>query len=257
MKKIYKTTLIILISFVLIGCNNKIDNLITEGKEKVNKEIKKVDSLSKNKIEESINYVIENYDKKVNKDLIYHITLLKTISNNNYVKTSKIKELADLADEYIIKKKEESKSKLSKTIKEIKDNKDNIIDDFYDNYKKYLEISTDFTKSKTKLIVEMETKESITIKKLNKSIDYIFNNYKYPLRNKETTEKTIYYSMYLDTIGTKYKIDNDIIKLGTNMKKYIQEQDNKYITEIESLKDKINSNREALINEILAEYNKG
>ena len=250
MKKII-ILLVLLISILLVPGCKKIDNLIEDGQSKVNDYIKETKDISKETITESVDYILKKFDKKINKEYIYHATLLNTISKNNFVKDCKITELASNAYNYILDKTEDNKDKLEDIVREVKKDKDKLIDDFYNKYKNYIESNAKLVASKTKLIVELREKDSINSKKINKAIDYILLHYKKPFANEEVLDKCIYYSMYLDTIGTKKGIDNDVIKIGKNMKKYIQEQNDKYISKIDEIKDNVNTNKNTLVEEII------
>ncbi len=247
MKKI-----IILLLFItlLTGCNKKNnDNLIKETQAIVEKEIKKMNIYNKKTVKESINYILDNYDKKINKDYIYHSTLLYNIANNKYVKNNPISDLANNIYNYINGKIE--KIELKSLVKKIKKDKNKLIDDFYTNYERNININKYLTDTKTKLITELQTKEAVTTKKVKKAIDYLLLNYKNPFKNTESLEKSIYYSMYLDTIATKYKVENDLIKYARFTKKYIQEYNEKYIKEIEKIKDNVEKNKDQLVEEII------
>ena len=46
-------------------------------------------------------------------------------------------------------------------------------------------------------------------------------------------------------------VNNDVVEIGKNMKKYIQELDDKYIDKITELKSSIKQNRDSLVDQIV------
>ena len=242
MKRIIKCIIIIFSIFILLGCKTDVDKLVRIKKEEVSKKILDSRKISKDKITESVDFIIDNTN--INGDFVYHTLFLKNITSNKYLNDTKIYELAIKADSYMLKQTDNSKRELEDISSYIKKNEHDIIKDFYNKYENYFI-------SSTKLVVEMETKGAINSSKINKAIDYILLNYKNPFKNEEVLEKTIYYAMYLDTVGTKNKVNNDVVELGKNMKKYIQELDNKYIDKITELKSSIKQNRDSLVDQIV------
>jgi hypothetical protein len=251
MKKIIKCTVILLSIFLLLGCKVNVDKFIEEENKNVEKYVAKKTKISKKKISESIDYILDNYNKKINSEYVYHTLLLKNITNNNYLKDSKIYELARTSDEYMLDQSDKNKQKLETTAEYIKKKEKDIVDEFYTSYENYYNSVINLTEAKTKLLVEIETKGAINAKKINKAIDFILLNYKNPFKNEEVLEKTIYYAMYLDTCGTKNRVSNEVIDLGKYMKKYIQELDESYIDKITTLKIKIKPNKDSLVNQIV------
>ena len=249
MKRIIKCIIIIFSIFILLGCKTDVDKLVRIKKEEVSKKILDRRKISKDKITESVDFIIDNTN--INGDFVYHTLFLKNITSNKYLNDTKIYELAIKADSYMLKQTDNSKRELEDISSYIKKNEHDIIKDFYNKYENYFISSTKLGESKTKLLVEMETKGAINSSKINKAIDYILLNYKNPFKNEEVLEKTIYYAMYLDTVGTKNNVNNDVVEIGKNMKKYIQELDDKYIDKITELKSSIKQNRDSLVDQIV------
>lgn len=251
MRKIFKYTLIILCLFLLVGCKVNVDNLVKEGSKKAEKYVNDKEKISKKKVTESIDYVLNNYDKKINGDFVYHTLLLVNMTNNNYLRDTKIYELANQSNDYILSQTDKTKQKLETTAEYIKKKENDIVNDFYKKYENYFNSVKELSEAKTKLLVEIETKGAINAKKINKAVDYILLNYKNPFKNEEVLEKTIYYATYLDTAGTKNQVNNNIIELGKYMRKYIMELDKKYLDKITELKPKIKQNKDSLIDQIV------
>ncbi len=252
-----KKIIILLLSVgMLVGCNTAIDKLIDETKTKVTKELKNVEDIGKDKVKKSIKYIMNNYTKKIDQDFIYNTLVLKTVTANNSLKGNIVKELADTAYEYMMKQSSDNKEKLEKVINNIDDDLDAVVDEFYDIYKNSVVVNTYFAKAKTQIVRMRNTNNFINKDSIKREISIIISNYKNYYRDDEVIEKISYSVMYLDDIGTRYGVDNNIIKLARYTKKYMQENDSKYLEEINKILKDTKNNMDQYIEEIINAINK-
>ena len=249
MNKKYMIVVLLVALVFLVGCENKVDSMIKNTKKDVTNSIK---STSKEKIKESIEYIHDNYEKKINKNFVYHTLLLKKLCDNTYLNDSKVKRLAEASYEYMFRQSKGNKKELEESLDKVYENLDDEVNNFYVLYQRLAVVEGYLTKAKTKLLIEAEEKGFITNSKIDKAIEYIQNYYDNAFKNNEVIERLSYYSMYLEKIGSKVKKDNNIVKLGTAMKKYLQNGEDKKKEEISSLLIDIANNKEALIGELIA-----
>lgn len=250
MKKKNKIILLLVVLMFLVGCNNKVDNFMKDVKKDVTSSIK---NTSKGQISKSVKYIHDHYEKKIDKDFVYHTLLLKKLCDNSYMKESKMKRLAEAAYEYMFRQSKGNKKELEDSLSVVYDNLDEEVNEFYLLYKRLAVVEGYLAKAKTKLLVEEEEKDFISVNKINQAINYIRDYYDNAIKNNETIERLGYYSMYLERIGAKSKKENDIVKLGKNMKKYLQDGDEKKLEEINDILKKIEESKEIFIGELITE----
>ena len=131
------------------------------------------------------------------------------------------------------------------------ENLDDEVEEFYNLYQRLAIVEGYLAKAKTKLIIESEEKDFITNKKVVKAIDYTRDYYNEAFKNNEIIERLSYYSMYLETVGRKVNNNNSVVKLGNEMKKYLQEGTESRIEKIEKLLEEIENNKDVLIGEFI------
>lgn len=244
-----KFLIIVLCMFFLTSCNNKIDNFVKDTKKEVTNSIK---NTSKEKITKSIKYINDNYEKKIDKNFVYNTLLLKKLCDNTYLKDNKIKRVAEASYEYMFRQSKGNKKELKDSLDGLYKNFDDEVNNFYLMYQRLAIVDGYLAKAKTKLIIEAEEKDFISNKKINIAIDYIRDYYDNAFKNNEVIERLGYYSMYLEKIGDKTKIDNSIISLGKTMKKYLQNGKDRDFEKVKELLDEVSNNRNSLVEEISA-----
>jgi len=247
MKK--KIILTIVLTLLLVGCTNPINNMIDETKSKINKEVSKVENIGKDKIKEHVTYILEHYNSKVDKDYVYNVMILKELTKNSYFEDNNIKLLSDRAYNYMLIKSKTNKNDLETIVEIVKKDTDKEVDEFYNLYKQRVVINSFFAKAKTKLLNESKSKDYINKNKIKEAIKYIKSNYKNSYKNNEIMEHICYYSYYLDNINTKYKVKNNITELGNKTKNYLLNNNKKVLKDIEDIINKIEEGKE--IEEIL------
>ena len=249
MKKKFKILFLIIAMFFVVACDNKIDSLVKDTKKEV---ASNIENTSKEKIKESIQYIHDNYEKKISKKYVYHTILLKRLCDNSHLSESKIKRLADASYEYMFSQSVGNKKELKESINIVYDNLDKEIDNFYTIYQRLIVVEGYLAKAKTKLLVEADEKDFISNNNIVKAIDYIQDYYDNAFKNNEVIERLCYYSMYLEQVGNKVKKQNSITNLGKSMKKHMQSGEVKKTEDITKLLNDIKNNREALIGELMA-----
>ena len=249
MEKKYKIVILLLAVLLLVGCDNKIDSMIKNTKKDITSNIK---STSSKKVKESIEYIHDNYEKKINKEFVYHTMLLKKLCDNSYLNESKIKILSDAAYEYMFRQSKGNKKELEESLAAVYEDLDKEVEDFYNLYQRIVIVDGYLAKAKTELLVQAEEKDYITYDKINKAIGYIQDYYRETFKNNEVIERMSYYSMYLEKIGSKINKKNSIVSLGVTTRKYLQSGKDNRLEEINNLLDEINSNKEGLINELVS-----
>ena len=171
--------------------------------------------------------------------------------DNTYLENSKIQRLSQAAYEYMFRQSKGNTKELEESLAAVNEDLDNEVNTFYEAYQRSVLVTSYLSKAKTKLLVEAEEKGFVNINKINKALDYIRDYYDNGFKNNEVTEYICYYSLYLEKIGNKIGKNNDITKLGKTVKKYMQEGRERSLKEIEDLLNKVNSNRDALIGELV------
>ncbi len=250
MKRKIKIVLLIIGLLFITACDNPIDNFVKDVKKEINSGIK---NTSEDKIKESINYISKHYDKKINKKFVYHTLLLNKLCDNSYLEDTNIGRLADASYEYMFRQSKGNKKELEESIEIVNENLDQEVTDFYNYYQRSVMVSAYLATAKTKLLVEVDENNFINSNKINKAIDYINNYYDNSFKNNEITDSICYYSMYLEKIGSKNKKNNNnIVKLGISMKKYLQEGKESQLIEVKKLIDEVSNNKEALIGELVS-----
>ena len=247
-KKIY-LVLLFLSLFFLTSFSNPVDKFIKDVKKEVSNSVK---NTSSKKIKESIIYINDNYNKKIDKNFVYHTLLLEKLCDNAYLENSKIQRLSQAAYEYMFRQSKGNTKELEESLAAVNEDLDNEVNTFYEAYQRSALVTSYLSKAKTKLLVEAEEKGFVNINKINKALDYIRDYYDNGFKNNEVTEYICYYSLYLEKIGNKISKSNDITKLGKAVKKYMQEGRERSLKEIEDLLNKVNSNRDALIGELVS-----
>ncbi len=248
MSKKIKLLIIVLSMFFITACNNPVDKFVKDVKKEVTSSIK---STSKESVKESIKYIHDNYEKKISKKFVYHTLVLRKLCDNSYFADNKIKRLADASYEYMFRQSKGNKKELEDSLDEVYENLDDEVEEFYNLYQRLAIVEGYLAKAKTKLIIESEEKDFITNKKVVKAIDYTRDYYNEAFKNNEIIERLSYYSMYLETVGRKVNNNNSVVKLGNEMKKYLQEGTESRIEKIEKLLEEIENNKDALIGEFI------
>ena len=251
-----KRVLLVLLVFLLVGCTNPIEKMIDDAKNKVKEEMKNVSDIGVDKIKKSVKYIINNHSKKVDNDFIYNTLIIRTITSSSNFKDNKIKIMADKAYEYILKQSDENKDALEKIINSIDDNIDKEIDSFYQIYKNSVVVNTYFSKAKAKLIKMKNTLNFINKDSIKNEINCIIKNYKNYYRDEEVIEKITYSVMYIEYIANNYKIDNNVTKLVSYLKKYMQENDSKYLDSFNAIISDVKGNIDNYIQEMMDIVNK-
>ncbi len=247
-RMINKSILVIMIVFNLVGCKNPVTGFLEEAKKEVGNSI---ESLSKDSVKKSINYIGKNYKKKISKKYVYHTVLLNRVCSNKYIKKQNICNMASAAYEYMLRQSKGNKKELEDSFNIVNKKLDKELDEFYEIYQRYVVVNGYLSKAKTKLLVERDETDFITTKKLEKAITYISNNYDNVFRNNEVTDNICYYSLYLENVGQKVKKNNKIVELGKKTKKYLQELNEKDKEVIKKILEDIDSNKDNLMAQLL------
>lgn len=243
-----KKRLYILLIFSLLfitACTSK-EEIKEEISNKVNTTISDITNISEENIKESYLYITENYlnykDKEVYKELQYHIKYLQSLGT--YSKDNELTHFANNTSTYIEKPNKTNKQEVTKNINKISGNEENIIKEIYNNYLKLKVVKTIIEEQTPIVEGDVNDKNMTTISNITKAFDYINNHYQNPFKNDEILEKTIYYSIYLNKLGSS---KNDITKLGQSMIKYLSTLDENEKDEVVKILSSINKNQDSKI----------
>lgn len=219
-----KKIIILLLSILLItSCTNK-EEIKENVKKEVETTIKDISNISIKDIEESYNYLKDNYqshkDEKKYEKIIYHLNYLKELGKNN--KENELSKLAKNISKYLDKPNKDNKKIVDQSIKIIDEKKDQLVNDLYSNYLIISKI-TNVIKEQEKIAEsDINDPNSYNEENINKAIKYISNHIEAPLKNDEILIKITYYSLYLSKINQP---DNSIVKIGTHTLNYLKTLD--------------------------------
>lgn len=246
--------ILIILSIFLTGCTNKeeIKNKIAE---QVNTTIKDLTNINISSIQDSYNYLKDNYQNykndEVYENLLYHINYLEILGK--YSSNNELTELAQSLSDYLENPTNSNKEKVSSSLDELEKNSETTINELYNNYLKQktilktVETQTSIVKS------DIEDSSVLTKETINKAINYLSAHIQEPLKNDEILTKTTYYSLFLSMLDN----ESNISLLGTHMFNYLNTLDEKekdlaikYLnivlknqdSEVNTLYDKIKSN---------------
>ncbi len=252
MKK--KLLIILVLLLFLVGCGNKIKKIEEAAAKEVKTELKNIEKINTKEIDSIIDYIDKNIDTiKRNSDnyktFYKNVLIINTIcSKDSSLKDNNVCKLGSLTSDYLKKQNKKDLTKIKDLIKEIK--KSNDVSNFINLYYTKVMSNDNLAEIVEKVSLESRTEGFITEEKIDKALLFIFTNYNKPFANSEVLDKTLYYTEYLNKVGSMKK-NNEIIELSKLVRQYVNDQDENTKKEIEAKIKYVKEHKDRLIKELV------